>query len=168
MSFLPRIFIVLLTLCLASCSGWHLRGSQTNLSTNNLSNAVALSGVKSPSYQTLLAQLKTRDLLSTGNAQIEIILAAERWQSRTASLNTEGLAAETELRLQVPYQIVQKQTDSAEAVVLRDSQVNVNRSYTADAADIGAKQKEENELRLDMSNAAALAILRSLSLINRQ
>jgi|GEM_PF-6447317 len=168
MSILPRILIALLTLSLASCSGWHLRGSQASLSTNNLTNAVALSGVKSPSYQALLAQLKSRDLLSSGQAEFEIILEEERWQSRTASLNTEGLAAETELRLQVPYQIVQKQTDSVEAVVLRDSQVNVNRSYTTDAADIGAKQKEENELRLDMSNAAALAILRSLSLINRQ
>jgi len=47
------------------------------------------------------AQINTSDLLGE-----------ERWQSRTASLSTQGLAAETELSLSLPYRILQKQPNS--------------------------------------------------------
>lgn len=168
MRLLARAFLALLVVSLIGCSGWHLRGSQAQVKTANLSNAVFLSGRKSESYQATFALLKSRGLLSTDKDQYQLILGEERWQSRTASLNTEGLAAETELNLRVPYKIVQKQNNNQQTTVLADTQINMNRSYTADANDIGAKQKEENDLRQDMSNAAARAIVRRLSLLSQQ
>jgi len=168
MRLLPYFFFTLLIASLSSCSGWHLRGSQTQIQTASLNNAVFLSGSKSSSYKATLALLKSRGLFSTSNEKYQLIIGEERWQSRTASLNTEGLAAETELSLRVPYKLMQTQAGSLQAIVLDDTQINLNRSYTADANDIGAKQKEENELRQDMSDAAARAIVRRLSLISEQ
>lgn len=151
-----------------ACSGWHLRGSDAQINTSDLDNAVFLSGSRSPSYNTTLSLLKSRGLLSSANNDYELILGEERWQSRTASLSTQGLAAETELSLSLPYRILQKQPNSQQVDTLADTRIQLSRSYTADANDIGAKEKEDNELRNDMSNAAARAILRRLSLLSKQ
>lgn len=165
--FTTRFCLLLLLATLIACSGWHLRGSNPQINTANLNNAVFLSGNNSATYNATLRLLKSQGLLSTANNNIQLELGAESWQSRTASLNADGLAAETELTLIIPYRILQKQVNN-ETTTLANTRAQLSRSYIADTNDIGAKEKEERELRNDMSNAAARAIIRRLSLLTAQ
>ena len=168
MTVLPRIFLAFLLIItliiIVGCSGWHLRGSQSQIESVNLNNAIFLTGENSSTYNATLKLLKSQGLLASNDNKYQLQLGKENFSSRTASLNADGLAAETELNLSIPYTISQKQ-DSGQRTTLVSTQAQLSRSYTTDNNDIGAKEKEESELRGDMSNAAARAIIRRLSLL---
>lgn len=165
MKLLSHIFLIYTLITVIGCSGWHLRGSNAQFKSTNLSNAVFLAGQRSATYNATLTLLKSQGLLATANNNFLVELGQERWSSRTASLNTSGLAAETEISLSVPYKISRKQTNG-QNTILANTQAEISRSYTADNNDIGAKEKEENELRTDMNKTAARAIIRRLSLLS--
>ena len=164
---LPRLFLASLLFILVGCSGWHLRGSETTFNTTNLDNAVFLKGQTSATYDATRKLLNAQNWLATDDRNYSLELGKESFSSRTASLNADGLAAETELKIAVPYIIQQLQSDG-QRITLATTVAEVSRSYTADNDDIGAKAKEENELRSDMRNAAARAIIRRLSLLSAQ
>lgn len=164
MTLLSRIVLTFTLTTIIGCSGWHLRGSQAQIQSANLTNAVFLTGQSSNTYNATLKLLKSQGLLASNDSKYQLELGKESFSSRTASLNADGLAAETELNLNIPYTISQKQDDGQRTTLVR-TQAQLSRSYTTDNNDIGAKEKEESELRGDMSKAAARAIIRRLSLL---
>jgi LPS-assembly lipoprotein len=157
-----RYFALLLctSLILAGCSGWRLRGSESDLAT--LDRAIYLSGNTGETYEYINQRLQRQNQLTTLNTfDLNLIINSENFKRRTASLAGNAIAAEFELSLTVNYSII-----DANGKNLRANQnVRIDRSYQFDQNDIAGKDKEEALIRRDMIRNAGRQILQQLQFV---
>ena len=156
---LTRLLIsCLLITSLSGCSGWRLRGGETD--------AVAISRLllsvdniaveKTTVYRELsafLSQQKKR--APRQQADIQLILGEPVFNRRTISVDNNLRTAEFQLTLTAPYTLLsQQRTVSYKNTAL------LTRSYRFNEQDIVGKNKEEKLLKKEMARDIARQILR--------
>jgi LPS-assembly lipoprotein len=163
--FMKKIQLSLLLSCflavLASCTGWHLRGSD-NSNYTLASNSVYISGQPSETYTLLEQQLTKKQVLTTlTTAQLQLVLGKEEWQRRSVSRNSSNQVSEYELTLTINYRVL----DNMNNTLRTATDIRITRSYTNDQNDIAGKDKEELLIRQDMRRAAARQLLQQLQFV---
>jgi LPS-assembly lipoprotein len=147
---------------LASCGGWHLRGSEgAGLSLNS---NVFLSGQTSETYRIIEKSLTRKNVLASAlNSDLLLDLDRENIQRRSASSNADATTAEFELTLTLDYEI----RDAQQNLLRPKNTVRITRSYNFNQNDIGGSNKEEALLRKDLQRAAARQLIQQLTLLDR-
>jgi LPS-assembly lipoprotein len=147
---------------LASCSGWHLRGSEgAGLSLNS---NVFLSGQASETYRIIEKSLTRKNVLASAlNSDLLLDLDRENIQRRSASSNADATTAEFELTLTLNYEI----RDVQQNLLRPKNTLRITRSYSFNQNDIGGSDKEEALLRKDLQQAAARQLIQQLTLLDR-
>jgi len=149
-------------LLLASCSGWHLRGSEN--AGLSLSSRVFLSGQNSQTYSIVEQSLSRKDLLDSAfNSDLLLTIESERITRRSASVNSDSTTAEFELTIKINYEIRDKKNN-----ILRPrTEIELVRSYNFNQDDISSGDKEDAILRKDLRRAAARQIIQQLTILDR-
>lgn len=147
---------------LASCSGWHLRGSEN--AGLSLNSNIFLSGQRSTTYQIIEKNLTRKNILSSAlNSDLLLDLDNENIKRRSASTNSDATTAEIELTLTLNYEI----RDNQQNLLRPKNTVRITRSYNFNQDSIGSSNKEETLLRKDLQRAAARQIIQQLTLLDR-
>jgi LPS-assembly lipoprotein len=159
-------FLVCLSITVAGCSGWRLRGSETDDSTlSGHTSSVYLSGRPGQTYSYIEKRLNRQNRLTPfDSSDLHLIINSENFKRRTASLAGNAIAAEFELSLTVNYSILNRENKIIRANLV----ARVDRSYTFDQNDIAGKDKEEKLIRRDMVRNAGRQILQQLQFIKPQ
>ena len=147
---------------LASCGGWHLRGSEgAGLSLNS---NVFLSGQTSETYRIIEKSLTRKNVLASAlNSDLLLDLDRENIQRRIASSNADATTAEFELTLTLDYEI----RDAQQNLLRPKNTVRITRSYSFNQNDIGSSNKEEALLRKGLQRSAARQLIQQLTLLDR-
>jgi LPS-assembly lipoprotein len=147
---------------LASCGGWHLRGSEgAGLSLNS---NVFLSGQASETYRIIEKSLTRKNVLASAlNSDLLLDLDRENIQRRSASSNADATTAEFELTLTLDYEI----RDAQQNLLRPKNTVRITRSYNFNQNDIGSSNKEEALLRKGLQRSAARQLIQQLTLLDR-
>ncbi len=148
-------------LILASCSGWHLRGSEN--ASLSLSSRVFLSGQPSQTYLIVEQSLERKQLLDSAfNSELLLTIEPERISRRSASVNSDSTTAEFELTLKLNYEI----RDNQKNILRPKTEIELVRSYNFNQNDIGSSDKEDAILRRDLQRAAARQIIQQLTILD--
>ena len=154
--------LCLLPLILASCSGWHLRGSES--AGPSLKSNVFISGERGETYRIVEQNLSGKNLLSSAlNRDLLLDLGRENIKRRSASTNSDATTAEFELTLTLDYAI----RDDQQNLLRPKNTIRITRSYNFNQDSIGSSNKEETLLRIDLQRAAARQIMQQLTLLDR-
>ncbi len=161
---MKKLLAALLITTLASGCGWRLRGSMSSLEEMG---SVFLQVASNSAFQQQLEKTLTSSraqlaLLET-NANYKILVSNVREERRTVAYNSNGSAAEYELRLEVLVRIL-----SNDVATLISSPISIERSYAFDPGSVLSKNQEEAQLKLEMQKMAALQIVRQLQAAHRQ
>ncbi|MGH1485204.1 MAG: LPS assembly lipoprotein LptE [Cellvibrionaceae bacterium] len=156
------ILLISLIITISACTGWRLRGSDTNAVF--IGNSIYLSGQNSATYRLVEEQLNRKNALtSLTAAQYFLVLEKEDWDRRSASVTRTAVTAEYELTLSVNYKIL----DNNQAILRPTTDVKITRSYTFDQNDVAGKDKEEELIRKEIRRAVARQILQQIQLLQR-
>lgn len=151
--------VLLLTaaaLLLAACSGWQLRG-QT--STPEL-ESITLDGASARLRYTLEDELEPSGVLIHGESQNIVMILDERWDSRTAAVDARGRAAERELRYEITWQLVDRDT---EAMLNPPRRISALRSFAYSPDNVTATSDEEELVRDDLYEDVAYRLINQLA-----
>lgn len=159
MTIMNRFVVAVLALLLAAC-GFHLRGQE---SYTLPFQAVYVEG---DSGSALVIQLK-RAIQSAGaslaekpgDAQAVLQVLPAGREKIVQSLSGAGKVSEYRLRLRVSFRL----SDGKEKELIPLTEIELNRNFAFDDAQILAKESEENLLYRDMQTDAAQQIMRRLS-----
>ncbi len=149
-------------LLLASCSGWHLRGSEN--AGLSLNSRIFLSGQTSETYRIVEQSLSRKGLLDSAfNSDLFVTIDNERITRRSASVNSDSTTAEFELTLKINYDI----RDNKKKILRPKTEIELVRSYNFNQNDISSGDKEDAILRKDLRRAAARQIIQQLTILDR-
>ena len=155
-----RIFLLaLLSFTLAAC-GFHLRGQES------FTLPFQSVYVEGDNNSALVIQLK-RAIQSAGaslaakpgDAQAVLQVLPESREKIVQSLSGAGKVSEYRLRLRVSFRL----SDDKQQELIPSTEIELNRNFAFDDAQILAKESEENLLYRDMQTDAAQQIMRRLS-----
>lgn len=155
-----RIFLLaLLSFTLAAC-GFHLRGQESYTlpfqavyveGDNNSALVIQLKRA----IQTAGASLAGK----SGDAQAVLQVLPESREKIVQSLSGAGKVSEYRLRLRVSFRL----SDGKQKELIPSTEIELNRNFAFDDAQILAKESEENLLYRDMQTDAAQQIMRRVS-----
>ncbi|MFT7223184.1 MAG: outer membrane lipopolysaccharide assembly protein LptE/RlpB [Cellvibrionaceae bacterium] len=127
-------------------------------------HSIHLQGERSPTYQLVEDALKRKKLLTNASsADWRIVIYNENIQRKTASLTSEGLTAQYELKLSIDYQIL----DSQQKPLRPRNTLQIFRYYNFNQYDVAASDGEASLLRMEIRSAASRQIVRQLQLLQR-
>ena len=156
------VLLISLIMMISACTGWRLRGSNTN--DIFIGDSIYLSGQVSASYRLVEEQLNRQNALtSLAAAQYFLTLEKEDWDRRGASVTRTAVTAEYELTLSLNYTVL----DNNQTVLRPSTEVTITRSYTFDQNDVAGKDKEEELIRKEMRRAVVRQILQQVQLLQR-
>lgn len=153
------LLLALLSFSLAAC-GFHLRGQESYTlpfqavyveGDNNSALVIQLKRA----IQTAGASLAGKP----GDAQAVLQVLPESREKIVQSLSGAGKVSEYRLRLRVSFRL----SDDKQKALIPLTEIELNRNFAFDDAQILAKEAEENLLYRDMQTDAAQQIMRRLS-----
>ena len=154
MSLLIRLLVLLPLLTLSAC-GWHLRGTSDRVALDS----ITLKG-GSPEFALQMEQALEDDGVSVyDSAPLVLAMSPLSWDSRIVAVDTVGRAAETEVKLNLYWQVFSKQ---GRALIPRQS-IGTSRRYQVSPDNATGASDENNLARADMQREMIARILRSLS-----
>ena len=160
---MKRTLLLFLISTLCAC-GYHLRGAMDvpeimhHVHVSSASPQL-LNGFRD-SFKTAGVNLKEKP--EAGGVVINIV--NERFDRRTLSLSSTGKANEFELLYTLEFELL----TADNKVILPRQSVDINRDYFNDQQDIMGKGNEETQIRLEMYQQAARAVIdRGMALMNK-
>jgi LPS-assembly lipoprotein len=152
-----------LTLGLAACGGWHLRGSQVK--------ALGIERVRLRASGAPMVEARLRELLGFGEVAIvdgaaqadaTIVIGDEAFATRVLSIDPQtGKVREVEIGMQLAYELLDA---AGQVAVPRQTQQWV-REYVYDESSVLGTTEQEGLLRRNLvEDAAALILLRMQTL----
>jgi outer membrane lipopolysaccharide assembly protein LptE/RlpB len=160
-SFHTVIALLLSALLLSSC-GFHLRSYGKNSS--NI-KAVSLDCPNTSSWEIchhLKLTLLLNDIEITENATFMLSISHMIQKSRVLSLQANASAAELGLSSEVTYSLISAQENE----IKHTQSVSVNNSYRHESSALLAKDRERDELQLQLSQQIAEEIVRQITVLN--
>lgn len=162
-SFLTVTISAGLTLGLAACGGWHLRGSQVK--------ALGIERVRLSATGAPMVEARLRELLGFGevaivddakSADVTIVIGDEAFATRVLSIDPQtGKVREVEIGMQLSYEL---RDGAGQVAVPRQTQQWV-REYVYDESSVLGTSEQEGLLRRNLvEDAAALILLRMQTL----
>lgn len=159
--FFPIISILIGALLLSAC-GFHLRSYGDN--TSNI-KVLSLDCPNTSSWE-LCHHLKQTLLLNniqiTDNAPLILSISPMIQKSRVLSLQANASAAELGLSSEVTYKIISAQEDD----IKHKQTVHINNSYRHESSALLAKDRERDELQMQLSQQLAEEIVRQITVLN--
>ena len=144
--------IALSTLLLASlCTacGWQLRGSVPRvaaISQQGISELKIISDTRNnPFYQSLLASLTQHGIANSSESELRLEIQPEEISRRALSYSRAGVPAQYQLELTLGFQLSQ-----GEEVLIPQREMTARRIYDFDPNLIVEKDREREELLLEM------------------
>jgi outer membrane lipopolysaccharide assembly protein LptE/RlpB len=155
------ISLLVSAIVLSSC-GFHLRSYGEN--TANI-KALSLDCPNTSSWE-LCHHLKQTLLLNniqiTENAPLILSISPIVQKSRVLSLQANASAAELGLSSEVTYSLISAQEDE----IKHKQSVHINNSYRHESSALLAKDRERDELQMQLSQQLAEEIVRQITVLN--
>ena len=156
------VISLLVSVILLSSCGFHLRSYGEN-STNV--KEVSLDCPSTSSWE-LCHHLKLSLLLNniqiTENAPLILSISPMIQKSRVLSLQANASSAELGLSSEVTYSLISAQEDE----IKHKQSVNINNSYRHESSALLAKDRERDELQIQLSQQLAEEIVRQITVLN--
>lgn len=153
--------VLLAALLLSACSGWQLRG-QTSVP--NL-ESVTVDGASARLRYTLEDRLEPAGVQVHGQAPYIIKVLDERWDRRTAAVDDRGRAAERELRYEITWQLVDRDTG---AMLNPPRRIAAMRSFAYSPDNVTATSDEEDLVRTDLFEDVGYRLINQLANASRK
>lgn len=153
------LLLALLSFTLAAC-GFHLRGHESftlpfqSVYVDGDNNSALVIQLKR-AIQSAGASLAEKP----GDAQAVLQVLPESREKIVQSLSGAGKVSEYRLRLRVSFRL----SDDKQQELIPSTEIELNRNFAFDDAQILAKESEENLLYRDMQTDAAQQIMRRVS-----
>ena len=155
------VFLFLTLSLLSACSGWHLRGSDSNL---QLQQKVYLEPTSGQVYKHLKAALvKKAALVDIVSADLQLLLGKEFSERRALTIDDNANTRQYQLTLSVAYEIL----DKSGKPLTEKTAAEVIRYYTFNQNAINSSDKEEQLLRQQMVRQLARQILQRISFLSK-
>ena len=149
-----RLLLLLPLLALSAC-GWHLRGHSDRVALDSIS----LKG-GSPEFALQMEQALEDDGVPVyESSPLILAMSPLNWDTRTVAVDAVGRAAETEIKLNLYWQVFSK---DGRALTARQS-IGTSRRYQVSPDNATGASDEDNLARADMQHEMIARILRSLS-----
>ncbi len=158
-----------LTLCLLSISilslsacGFHLRSYAESVSSIK---ELSLDCPNTSSWELchhLKQTLLLNGILITDNAPLQLTISSMIQNSRVLSLQPNASAAELDLISEVSYSI----TSTTDNAIKHEQTVDIKNSYRHDSSALLAKERERDELQLQLSKQLAEEIVRQITILD--
>lgn len=146
--------LLLSTLIFLSACGWQLRSDHVDLDVAS----IAITGSSMPLRQALRDQLRLADVRVHDQADQQIIIISEHWQSRTVAVDSAGRAVENEWRYEVRWQY-----QAADGSPSRSGQpLTLTGSAPLNPEDALASGDENTRTRAQLHDDAARMIMQQL------
>ncbi|MFL0795910.1 MAG: hypothetical protein K6L73_00230 [Cellvibrionaceae bacterium] len=160
---MKKILAFLLITTIASGCGWRLRGSVDSLETiGDVYLQVATNPLLEQQLKKTLTNSRAQLSANKSNAAFKILVSNIREERRTVAYNSNGSAAEYELRLEMLVMIL-----GSDDKTLASNPISIERSYAFNPDDVLSKNQEERQLKEEMQKMAALQIVRQLQAAHR-
>lgn len=143
-------------LLLSACTGWQLRG-QT--STPDL-ESITLDGASARLRYALEDELAPSGVQIHGHSRNVVMILEERWDSRTAAVDERGRAAERELRYEITWQLVDRDT---QAMLNPPRRIAALRSFAYSPDNVTATSDEEELVRDDLYEDVTYRLINQLA-----
>lgn len=161
MSLRPALALLFAALLLSACSGWHLRGQTA---TPNF-ESITLQGASARLRYTLEDLLEPNGVLVHNQSPYVVEITDEEWNQRTAAVDDRGRAAERELRYEITWQLIDRDTG---AMLNPPRRLTAIRSFAYSPDNVTATSDEEDLVRTDLIEDISYRLINQLANASRK
>ncbi|ASK33101.1 hypothetical protein CEK62_21435 (plasmid) [Alcanivorax sp. N3-2A] len=158
----PRTLLILaLSLVLAACSGWQLRGDTQN----PRFESVTLVGASARLRYNVERGLAPSGTLVHSQSPYIVNIIDERWNRRTAAVDERGRAAERELTYEIIWQLIDRKTN---AVLNPPRHIMAIRSFAYSPDNVTATSDEEYLVEEDLFDDITYRLINQIADASRK
>ncbi len=155
------LILFLSVFVLSACSGWHLRGSDSDV---DVQQKIYLEGESGQVYTRLQRALEKKAALTDiASANIQLVLGKEYSDRRTITIDNNANTRQYQLTLAVTYELL----DNTGKPLTEKTTAEITRYYTFNQNAINTSDKEEQSLRRDMVRQLARQILQRVGFLSK-